>query len=559
MKFGTSFFSSTVLRRNITRFLPVWGGYLLALLIQCMIVHHPPVARTASELLYSLDTATILLMIYAPICAGALFGDLFHPGRCSALHALPLRREGWFFTHLLSGLLFFLVPAGIFSCLMLPLTGEYGFAVLIWLVANFLQFLVFFGLAVFSCLCAGNRLGMLAVYALLNYSGVFLQGMVQVVYEPLLYGIRLKFTGAFHIFDWLSPSVLLQNLSFADLIYHYESRMAEFHGLYRQDWFYLGIYVAVSIGLTALSLVLYRRRKLEASGDFLAVRFWEPVFLVVFSLAAGLVLTLGSTGAYAILTLGICVGFLGGKMLIARSLRVFRWKTFLQLGSLVAVLALSMAAIKADVLGIIRMRPAAEDVASVKLATTSAWNGIAPLDTPEDIALALDLHTYALENRAESATDTVTITLDYTLKDGSTLQRLYPLSLTGDAERIRALEKHLSRWDHLCEGMSLEQLQQRVTIIELTGQHQLPPETYAMLLEAIHADCAEGNLPQDWALRSAYDYQLRIVYADETKYHGANTFYVWIYPESVHTQAAMDKIDRMYPGNFSKEAAGGTI
>lgn len=48
-------------------------------------------------------------------------------------------------------------------------------------------------------------------------------------------------------------------------------------------WSYLWICAGVGVLLLTAALLLYRRRKLETAGDFIAVKPLEPVFLVMYS------------------------------------------------------------------------------------------------------------------------------------------------------------------------------------------------------------------------------------------------------------------------------------
>ena len=105
MKSRTSFFDRTVLKKDITRFAPLWALYLIGGL---MIAISSGIS--GDELNEVLGGLGIVSFSYAILVAQLLFGDLFNTRLCNALHAMPLRREGWFFTHVIAGILFSLVP-----------------------------------------------------------------------------------------------------------------------------------------------------------------------------------------------------------------------------------------------------------------------------------------------------------------------------------------------------------------------------------------------------------------------------------------------------------------
>ena len=105
-------------------------------------------------------TMSVVNLIYGGVCANMLFGDLFQSRMCNALHAMPMRRESWFFTHVCAGLLFSLVPNVVTTVFQMVLLGKYFYIAPLWLVVVTGQFLFFFGVGIFAVMCAGNRLGM---------------------------------------------------------------------------------------------------------------------------------------------------------------------------------------------------------------------------------------------------------------------------------------------------------------------------------------------------------------------------------------------------------------
>ena len=108
-------------------------------------------------------------LIYGGICAIVLFGDLFVSRMCNALHAFPLRREGWLLTNFLSGMLFCLIPSLFVSITASVFLLSYAYIAWIWLAVSVLQFLFFFGTGTLSALCAGNRLAMAAIYSIIHF------------------------------------------------------------------------------------------------------------------------------------------------------------------------------------------------------------------------------------------------------------------------------------------------------------------------------------------------------------------------------------------------------
>ena len=105
----------------------------------------------------------ILNFFYALLCAQLLFGDLYNSRMCNALHAMPMRREGWFLTHLAAGVVLYLLPHCVEALLALLLLGTFWYLALIRLLVGLVMFLFFFGIGALSCQCSGTKLGAMAM------------------------------------------------------------------------------------------------------------------------------------------------------------------------------------------------------------------------------------------------------------------------------------------------------------------------------------------------------------------------------------------------------------
>ena len=116
MKLRTSFFNPTVFKKDLTRFAPTWALYTVGLfMVMAVCMDSAYQYRQAENLVSILGVTAVINMGYAFLNAQLLFGDLFSARHCNALHAMPLRRECWYMTHVIAGLLFSLVPNTIFA------------------------------------------------------------------------------------------------------------------------------------------------------------------------------------------------------------------------------------------------------------------------------------------------------------------------------------------------------------------------------------------------------------------------------------------------------------
>lgn len=438
MKLKYSWFNPTVLKKDITRFAPLWGLYGVCCLLSLLGIS---IDATPSELghdiFYLVPLMALVNCAYACVCALCLFGDLFSTRRCYALHAMPMRREGWLLTHTVAGLLYSLVPNCLITGLACLWLEGYRYMAFIWLAVMALQFLFFFGLAVFSSLCAGNRLGMFAVYSLLNLAGVILGLLVDTYLMPVLPGFIMDWD----LFTLLSPLWKLTTLSYGN---YGTWRLLWEKGISGEAWLHLGIYAAVGLVLLGLSLLVYRKRKLEYAGDFLALKFLAPILLGLYTLGPTTVLFVfallvsGLLG-FVFLAIGLVVGFFTGKMLLERKVHVFKPKVFLQFGIFVTAFALVIGIAWLDPMGVTRYTPDTEDVETAYLYPGTRhiepwqfyWAAEAELTEPADIEELTQLHKSLVRQR-HSLSGVWEVTIVYRLKNGLTVSRYYSIPNTCD-------------------------------------------------------------------------------------------------------------------------------
>ena len=587
MKSKTSFFNGTVFRKNLTRFAPLWILYTLCLILGMAMMY---VADTqnfwfASNMGELIQYAAIINLFYAPLAAMLLFGDLFNSRMCNALHAMPLTRECWFTTNVITGLVFSLVPTAVMCALSVPLlmntcvVGAEWIALWAFLGIN-LSYICFFGLAVFSVFCAGNRLGMAAVYAALNGGAWVVYFLVDTIYTPMLYGVVTPTTWVTLLTPVarLNEAVCVNTDSYLDLLELFkgrESEMVAHFWLEPTGWQTLAIWAAVGVAFMIAGLLLYRKRKLECAGDIMAIRGLEPVFAVCFAVcaAAFAAVFLELFFSYSIqkkvegmfLICGLVAGWFAARMLIERTVRVFRLKNWLGLAALTAVLAVSLGLTYYDVLGIETWTPAVEDVKSVTFGYSTYRGMSEELTEAEDIEAVIRLQSLALEDQVEEGGShpmlngqfvewedvpheelnnvecryASNIYIYYTMTNGRTVQRKYIIWCDGEEGQI--VNEYLSRWEVVHSASSYGEIATTaigdiaadgdVTCISVWGTavpaEYCTQESIESLLAAIKADCDARNMTQTHCFHSG-----SFQYTGEDNYVSSiRNFWIEIYTE----------------------------
>ena len=532
MKLKVCFCNKTVLKTDITRFAPVWASYLLGLAMMVLLQFSGGSDDAAkTSIVYDFNRLCMLGVgingLYALVVVQALFGDLLNPRLCNALHAMPVTRDGYYGAHLIAGVLFALVP----NCLVLLPTSlllprQVASVSLLALLALSLQYIFYLGTALTAVQLAGNRIGMVLIYGILNFATVLLYWFVAMVFIPLTYGKDISISWVARI----CPTVAMyEGTYFAPVDHSYyigDTYHYVFDGISMGDvWLKAAVCAGLGVVCMAIAQLLYRKRRLETAGDLVAYSILSPFFLALYTLTVAAFLhlavkqlTQGAISEYFFLPLGLIAGYVTGLMLLRRTSRVFRWRLLVPLGGILAVCALCVLSIATDAFHVIRRVPDAQDVQSVVLAPVqmSYSNAALTLTEKDEIEDILAYHQGALRNWQKQVGDCLlqreghwspgdyyNIQLRYTLKNGSTFQRRYFLEKENPA--YDRLKPYLST-PELSLGMDESTFRAAVANAGSGNSYFYAVDggaiadkcreftNFAGLANAVLADCQEGNL-----------------------------------------------------------------
>lgn len=591
MKLRTSFFNKTALRKDILRYSPIWALYTIFLLL--VLFGSTDTGESyyfARDIWYSLEGMAVVNLLYAGICAAFLFMDLFNGRLCNALHAFPYRRESWLVTHVVSGLLFSIVPNLLVSVFATFMLGEYLYLALFWLAISTLQYVFFFGTAVLCGMCAGNLIGMAANYGIFHFITLLIYAVAELMYQPLLHGVQFYNKDFYHFF----PLSELSNFEYIIVKTQHTDAGSYmlFQGLEGQAWLYLGLCAGAGIISLVLAGLVYRKRQLETAGDLISLKRLSPLFILICTIGAGAFLYLfsevfGNEKSYVFLLLGMVIGYFAGQMLLNRTLKVFTKKAFLRLGIIVAVLAGSLWVTWLDPLGVTRYVPKVENIqyAAVIGADKNRFyaesytffyledgginsTGYAITD-PQELAELQEFHKQVIQYRPVQDDGTqCDVAIHYTLKDGRTVKRYYEVGRNSPlGERAG---KYFSDMRYLFEVQNTDILYgafESVTLnlytdISSVDLKLTTKEEIGGLLDAIKADCQAGTMAQNWAyheddsekfdtdIKYQNSYHVEFSAKDDFQdYFGWNTSFrhLQIYPDCENTLAYIEAMLEKYP------------
>ena len=426
MRSKTSCFNGTLFRKNLSRYWPLWGlasfgGAMFPLAMLLELLHNgfrfwsPLETRQAYYTVLSYGVPVISI-VYAILCAMAVWSYLYNARSVGMMHTLPIRREGLFVTNVLSGLTMMAIPYAVTGVLLVLVTMLFGgfepVGVLVTVLGVMGESLFFFGLATFCAFIVGNVFMLPALYGLLNFIAVLTDFMVNLLAQGFCFGLNSSYSGTV---EWLSPVVyLMQKISpnstyetqwVTDRLGGQRYETSVLTSVTLENGWLIAAYAAAGAALLGLAWLLYRRRRSESAGDVVAVGWMKPVFrygCAVYAAILGgrllyaLLWESFQNGQYfALLPMILCmiaggaVGYYAASMLLAKTPRVFKttWKGMLAVALGCAALC---GAMKYDLFGVTRRIPAPD---SVKLVNVYAAGSNYYLTPGKDDALIEKVRT----------------------------------------------------------------------------------------------------------------------------------------------------------------------
>lgn len=510
MKLRTSFCNGSVLEKNITRFAPLWLGYSGFLILYALgLGGIRPDTMGAAVLMYAM--LRIGTVCYGIACAVTLFGDLFSREHALFFSAMPLRRECWFITHVLSGVLFFLVPA----CVLFPMISVFQAAAVSVLG---LDFIFSFGVSVLLVQLSGSRVGAVMLILTAMCIPTVVRWFIVNLYQQFLPSIGIVQMDAFD-----------SDLETVNRLFRYQDNVTQ-----------QGILGAVSL---VPALLIYRRKKVENAGTFGIIRglrcFFAAIFALSFSCLICAQLDVGVHATYLLLALLVPILYVGGAMLAERKPNILRPGYVMTLGIFMLFLFGSFWMVRFDPLGRMEYVPQVEQVRSVRFYGED-WQfqyryecfseeGYTFTD-PKNIERIMKIHRAAIPTRTLSNAKMFYLT--YTMDDGSTLRRYYPMP-EDTTEMDNLLDDARSSPEYIFGNIDWETYKQQVYHIEIqqwsprrnifvycTEENLKGVNNYAYrctnesmrleFLDDIWNSADQGNLSQ----LSDYEYEVRITAAD---------------------------------------------
>ena len=555
MRSKTSCFNGTLFRKNLSRYWPLWGlasfgGAMFPLAMLLELLHNgfrfwsPLETRQAYYTVLSYGVPVISI-VYAILCAMAVWSYLYNARSVGMMHTLPIRREGLFVTNVLSGLTMMAIPYAVTGVLTVLVTMLFGgfepVGVLVTVLGVMGESLFFFGLATFCAFIVGNVFMLPALYGLLNFIAVLTDFMVNLLAQGFCFGLNSSYSGTV---EWLSPVVyLIQKISpnstyetqwVTDRLGGQRYETSVLISVTLENGWLIAAYAAAGAALLGLAWLLYRRRRSESAGDVVAVGWMKPVFrygcaayaaILGGRLLYALLWESFQNGQYfAVLPMILCmiaggaVGYYAASMLLAKTPRVFKttWKGMLAVALGCAALC---GAMKCDLFGVVRRVPALDGIKTLQIYAADSNYYLTPGQDDALIEEVRALHQAIINDKdhaltaASAASEAYSgadeeiphaytnVRFTYTLNSGLKVERQYDLYLTRD--RMAQDGTYDNLLDRLINSPEMRQKRIRrqdgsfrldsAWINTRTGGTDLNSREVETILSAVARDAENGN------------------------------------------------------------------
>ncbi len=446
MSLKASFFNKSIFKTDMKRYW--WLGFLEILVLIGIVVI--PIYEKCTNNQYMeyysygnyaprwMNGSFLLLIIFALSITVVLLSYMHFSSSVSGHHSIPVTRKTLLSTKLISAVVLVVTPIIINGIIMLALLNNNGFYefytfmdILKWIVRGVLYSLMIISLTTAVNMMTGNPIGSLVF----TVGFIILPGVIIFSFSEFL---------DMEVFGYVSSNI--ENV--LNFIYIAEKSLLTVP--------YVFVYPLLIVLLTFGAFRLYSKRKLEAHGEVIAFKWLVPVFIGIISIFASIISyiyfigILEKDGILYLLPLG-CLGTVIAWMVSRKSLSLKG--VFKPLGIYILVGLIFCAIFYFDLTGYERRIPDTDEVECVLLMSHEEQTvnvdgrkiryydeGKKDLyfrDT-EDINNVRVLHKYLVDNRkARSFDNYTTLPIEYTLKNGKKLRRVYRINTTLDAQILK--------------------------------------------------------------------------------------------------------------------------
>ncbi|MBC2580731.1 DUF6449 domain-containing protein [Clostridium sp. DJ247] len=450
MKSKTSFFSKGIILDDIRRFGWISIVHALALFfvvpLKILMLHSSEQVNKeiiSKEIIKNMFYLTYtqfqsFLIIIVPVLLGIfLFRYMQVKTSTDMIHSLPVKRSVLYRSHVAVGIISLIIPVVVIAIISIFLNktldlGQYYriYDVVQWCGITILFNLVFFFVSVLVGMIVGSSV---------------LQGVLTYILLFLPIGLTLLVTESLNTFVYGFMNNISQDISRLSPIARIFQGFQDYHNINRKiSITELIVYIVLCIIIYFLAEIIYNKRKMEAAAQSIAFKSLQYVFKYASSFCVMLLVGAYFKGTQGNIQwilfgffIGSLIGYFAAEMIVKKSLWVFKSiKGYIVYAVVIIVV---MQGIKFDVIGYESKIPNINEVQSIYF--SEGFNeyyqkfNMYIYSDKKDLQSIHDFHKQLIQdktkNKGVSNKNKRSIVFQYTLKDGSKIQRGYYVSYDG--------------------------------------------------------------------------------------------------------------------------------
>lgn len=381
----------------------------------------------------------VIIPTLSVIAAVCVMRYMQHSRSSNLLHSMPYKRSQLFASSYVSGLIIFLIPVLLTGIILaaLSLFTKYALlfsltSVLEWFLFIMLYGTAFYSVSILMSMFTGSSIAQLAFTYIVMAFVIVIYAISTFLFNDWLYA-----------FSSVGASYTLESLfKLTPFAYAAMPSRNGIRWLPAKTHIIMGVYIVLSY---IISLILYKKRNMEHSGDLIVFKVTRPIFLygVVFCAAivgAGFIKALTEASDVSLIALIIfgLIGFSAAKMLMLKSFRILKYYKSALVCCL--VLALGWCCVEFNIFGYGQSVPKSDSLSAVYVSRYNTYYDERDSDIiryagstdgalfkePENINTILEITQKAIdENIQKTSSDAVPFNVTYIKKNGQKSVRQY--------------------------------------------------------------------------------------------------------------------------------------
>lgn len=452
-------FKASMIVRDIKKHWPIWACALTLFVLSVTMLNAlgmrfnidaEEYAKRVNEDIFDSLLGSSMVISYLLGIAGAIaaFGFLGKKKKHYFFEALPMNRVSLFGTRYLFGLILVLLPTfGIYLIEILQsliLCGSPAMKDLtVWLILSIGMHIFWYSFGVLFMILSGKMIMSGFCYIAFSLLGILLEMSFGICSAICYIGVDTNWINLNHL-GILSP---------LEFMYQFSGRYTYLDRTYVYENINVGrifVLFAAAIVLTAVSVILFKKRKAERTGDNMVFNFMRYIFSWSFAFVFSLEFTIFCTGIFLYDGSGIAhrsdssimiiiflilfgiIGYFISCMILEKRFKVFKTNLVKAL-IFIGVLVLLGVGFLHDIFGIEKYIPDTDKIDTIRIDNDIRWSkGWKAFKSDEAKKIAAGLHKIFIDNIDELKSykeyeENINIRyyFEYYYKDGTEIERRY--------------------------------------------------------------------------------------------------------------------------------------